>query len=275
MSSRVLLQFAAIVIALGAVPVHASSEAQPLSSTARAVADFSADVDAFNVAYGVWQTKLKVTTDRAEKRALRKAHPAAEFAARIRAHVVTSDLRAAEWCLEYLKEMGLKRGDREGLRVELYASLIASSDPAQRERTLKRMMADSQLLRSEGLQGLEGIVRQFIEKESNPELRGQAMFKLAALFASRGDDSQKAWAEEMLEALLADGSTASEGDGEQVEMTLSPSARAEAEKFLFALKHLAVGKLAPDFDGKTIDGEPVSLANARGKVTVIDFFGFW
>jgi len=273
MSSRVLLRSALIVLALGAVPAHAGNAAQPLSAVAPAVGDFSADKEAFDIALSTWKTKLKVTTDRAEKRALRKAHPAVKFAARMRAHVTAGDLSAAEWCLEYLKDMDLKRSDREDLRVELYSSLIASTDSAQRERTLKRMMNDSQLLRGAGLEGLEGIVRQFIEKEPNPELRGQAMFKLAARFATRGNDRQKAWAEETLAALISGTSTAS--DGEPIEMTLSAGDRAEAEKFLFALQHLAIGRMAPDFDGKTIDGEPVSLANARGKVTVIDFFGFW
>ena len=31
----------------------------------------------------------------------------------------------------------------------------------------------------------------------------------------------------------------------------------------------------PDFTGKTIEGEVISLYANRGKVTVIDFWGFW
>jgi len=36
-----------------------------------------------------------------------------------------------------------------------------------------------------------------------------------------------------------------------------------------------VGKMAPDFSGKTIDGGDVSLAAYRGKPLVLAFMGSW
>ncbi|MEL6713730.1 MAG: hypothetical protein AAFP86_08145, partial [Planctomycetota bacterium] len=38
---------------------------------------------------------------------------------------------------------------------------------------------------------------------------------------------------------------------------------------------LEVGKLAPDFAGRTIDGKELALSDYRGQVVLIDFFGFW
>ena len=35
------------------------------------------------------------------------------------------------------------------------------------------------------------------------------------------------------------------------------------------------GKIAPTFLGKSIDGFEFSLEDYRGKVTVLDFYGFW
>jgi peroxiredoxin len=38
---------------------------------------------------------------------------------------------------------------------------------------------------------------------------------------------------------------------------------------------LNVGDLAPDIEGEDIDGKPFKLADYRGKVVVLDFWGHW
>ena len=48
-----------------------------------------------------------------------------------------------------------------------------------------------------------------------------------------------------------------------------------ADAFLFELDHLQVGKTAPDFEATDEDGKKFKLSDFRGKVTVIDFWGFW
>ena len=41
------------------------------------------------------------------------------------------------------------------------------------------------------------------------------------------------------------------------------------------LLYLRLGAVAPDFEGVTVDGETFRLSDYRGKVTVVDFWGFW
>lgn len=53
--------------------------------------------------------------------------------------------------------------------------------------------------------------------------------------------------------------------------TLGPS----AESGLFALRHLALGKVAPDIDGEDLDGKRFHLQDYRGKVVVLIFCGHW
>lgn len=48
-----------------------------------------------------------------------------------------------------------------------------------------------------------------------------------------------------------------------------------ADDEVFRRVHLASGAVAPDFEGRTIDGAPLALSGQRGKVVVLDFFGFW
>ncbi|MEM6569645.1 MAG: hypothetical protein AAF957_14650 [Planctomycetota bacterium] len=44
---------------------------------------------------------------------------------------------------------------------------------------------------------------------------------------------------------------------------------------VFKHDHLQIGMVAPDIVGKDVDGNPMKLSDFRGKVTVIDFWGFW
>ena len=44
---------------------------------------------------------------------------------------------------------------------------------------------------------------------------------------------------------------------------------------LFNLRHLTLGKLAPDIEGRDVDDQPFRLADYRGKVVVLTFSGNW
>jgi hypothetical protein len=48
-----------------------------------------------------------------------------------------------------------------------------------------------------------------------------------------------------------------------------------AKRELFELRHLRVGKVAPEIAGEDLDGVKFKLSDYRGKVVVIDFWGDW
>jgi hypothetical protein len=50
---------------------------------------------------------------------------------------------------------------------------------------------------------------------------------------------------------------------------------AQAEGMLFEADHLQIGMAAPDFEAVDQDGKPWKLSDYRGKVVVIDFWGYW
>jgi hypothetical protein len=54
----------------------------------------------------------------------------------------------------------------------------------------------------------------------------------------------------------------------------SPQAERAAGK-LFRHENLVVGKPVPDFETLDVDGNAFKLSDYRGKVTVLDFWGFW
>ena len=46
----------------------------------------------------------------------------------------------------------------------------------------------------------------------------------------------------------------------------------KAESELFGIRHLSVGKVAPDIDGQDQDGRRFKLSDYRGKVVLLDFW---
>ena len=48
-----------------------------------------------------------------------------------------------------------------------------------------------------------------------------------------------------------------------------------AEGPLFELQNLQIGMVAPNIEGTDVDDESFQLADYRGKVVVIDFWGDW
>lgn len=48
-----------------------------------------------------------------------------------------------------------------------------------------------------------------------------------------------------------------------------------AKRALFEIRFLSIGKVAPEIEGKDLDGESFKLSDYRGKVVVIDFWGDW
>jgi hypothetical protein len=48
-----------------------------------------------------------------------------------------------------------------------------------------------------------------------------------------------------------------------------------AEKELFAIRHLVIGKEAPEIEGEDGDGKKFKLSDYRGKVVVLDFWASW
>jgi len=49
----------------------------------------------------------------------------------------------------------------------------------------------------------------------------------------------------------------------------------KAASQLFELRHLSVGKVAPEIEGEDIDGKKFKLSDYRGKIVLLDFWGHW
>lgn len=107
------------------------------------------------------------------------------------------------------------------------------------------------------------ILRSIIDGASNEKMKAAALFTLGAnmLDDRSGTDAQKQEARKLFDKLKTN---------------YSSSAYAkQADGALFELDNLQIGKAAPDFEAKDIDDKAFRLSDYRGKVVVIDFWGFW
>ena len=57
--------------------------------------------------------------------------------------------------------------------------------------------------------------------------------------------------------------------------TVRESVVEPARRELFIIRHLSIGKVAPDIEGEDIEGVKFKLSDYRGKVVLLDFWGDW
>lgn len=123
----------------------------------------------------------------------------------------------------------------------------------------------------------EQALDRMIERSPHRSVQGRALLvraegrarKLEAM--RRRGDEKSGEAEAELAALLR--SVAS--DYADVRSSDGKTIGDAAERMLFALDRLAVGKQAPEIEGENGKGAAMKLSHYRGKVVLIDFWGDW
>jgi hypothetical protein len=144
----------------------------------------------------------------------------------------------------------------------------------------------------------EKLFRAALEKSPHTEVRAQACFHLALLLDTEANvvDQLKAAPELAPRVLQYYGKdygkhlssldpVALAVQREQAyELMLKSFAKVEtqdstlgkiAEKALFAIRHLSIGRTAPEIAGEDIHGKEFKLSDYRGKVVMLTFWGHW
>jgi len=95
------------------------------------------------------------------------------------------------------------------------------------------------------------------------EAKAAALLSLAVTICgeSNATDEERREAKAALEALIKDYADTAQGK--------------RAEPVLFEVTRLQIGMEAPDFESTDVDGKAFKLSDYRGKVVVVDFWGFW
>jgi hypothetical protein len=124
------------------------------------------------------------------------------------------------------------------------------------------------------------LIKAVAKKNPDRTARGQAVMALAyearrkfavAEYKKSADlDKCAAAADKAFEAVLKD-----YGDCPRLERSNARTLGEEAKRELFELRHLRIGKVAPQIAGEDLDGLKFKLSDYRGKVVVLQFWGDW
>jgi hypothetical protein len=194
----------------------------------------------YTAAFEAWKAKFDVAQGR-ERSTLRKEHPAKDFWDRFEASGKAGEGRAYQWMLDHAKDLGLKRDERGPVIQQLYTALLeGSADQGWFDEVVSRIIRDARYLEAGALQRwLEAAS----EDAKSTMARALARVSHAQLLTESDDAGLVAMGKRML---------------------------AEYEE-----KNIAVGATALDFSASTIDGHRFKLSDYRGKVVLVDFYGFW
>jgi hypothetical protein len=115
--------------------------------------------------------------------------------------------------------------------------------------------------------GAEAFLRAVMEKSKDHAAQGHACYSLACFLTRGSDETRKKEAESLFERVAATFADL-KWYGER---TLGDKAKGD----LYEMRNLTVGKAAPEIVGEDENGKPIKLSDFRGKVVMLDFWGFW
>ena len=270
-----------------AAPPSPSPDAKAQSEGMKAFTDLKGEYDkayrAYTDAYGA----AKTDGDRGAAAALRPKPE--EWSPKFKALAAkyASDPAAAE-CLAWIVQNDRTPATQQDALQVLLAKHLASPVVARVAQSLEYSNAPA----------AEPFLRAVLEKGKDHEAQGRAAYTLARMLNSHADLAARAKADKAFEGNLAQwygkeyAESIVKGDPEKLgkeaerlfervtkEFTdLKYGNRSLGEKAkgdLYEIRNLAIGKAAPEIVGEDENGKAIKLSDFRGKVVLLDFWGFW
>ncbi len=210
-----------------------------------------------------WRSQLrdaKKTEDSADEEALLAQNPVKEYYPRFATLAEGGSARAAFWMATRVEDVETKPDVIREQKTRLFSravSALAATDEAK--DLLKALTKQNESLEP---QTLEGLLLDFAGASKDVELGSKALYERAKHMMDRAtSDEERAKAFAALEELAKKYPTSKAARG--------------VEDLLYANRNLKVGCTAPEFTTEDVDGASFRLADYRGKVVLIDFWGFW
>jgi hypothetical protein len=223
-----------------------------------AIGDYEQLDAEYESAFEAWKVELDEAEGLKARRALRDSHPAKGFWPRFEALADGGSGRALLWLAGHVRENGVKSRKRAEVLRPLYEKLAAEhAKAAWFPVVLDQFAKDQKRLEDDFIQSFYATV---VEKGEDVEVRAQALAAAASALLKADAEG----AAERAEAMRA-----------RIEKEFPGTLAAKELERVRANEAVQVGRVAPDFDAETIDGFEFKLSDYRGKVVVLDFYGFW
>lgn len=264
MITNALLLAVPLLAGATGLSLNSSFQAEPASPSKLLIESIRLDEFAelqaeFTEAYDGWRVELRAAEGIKAKRALRKKHPVRSFWDRYQAMADGGEGRALVWMSTSLRNKGLRLSEVGPEKVVIAKQLLKDHSKADWFADgVSCLIKDRKHLDSAWL---KNALRTVAKVNKVHAVQAQCKYELVRLL--RKEDGKDAGEEaDALVAELLD----NYADTEHGFKMLAEQTRPE---------DLESGKTAPDFVGRTIDGHEFKLSDYRGKVVLIDFYGFW
>ena len=256
---------AAILVAGGAIPASAlyasgngTSEltgAAALTAQETATETFESLVAAYDKAQAKFKEDL-AAADKKERKAIREKAPVKDFWPRFEAMGQGGEGRALVWLADNIRTNRDIRSKERGAALKpIYSALAANHVNADWfEGALQSFARDGRTL---GLDDTRALIGTMLENAKSDATKAGVLFFGANSIQKEAPKE----AEAMMARILEEYASTDYG-------MLARAAMVKPEDS-------EVGKIAPSFNAKSIDGFEFGLEDYRGKVTVLDFYGFW
>ena len=109
-------------------------------------------------------------------------------------------------------------------------------------------------------------LRAIVAESPHENVRAGALFNLGGVLLESSKPENRSEGRDCFEAVIAEYGSVP---------FLNSTYKAAAEGYMYELDHLQIGMAAPDFSTVDENGAPWNLADYKGKVVVVDFWGNW
>ena len=206
------------------------------------------------------KAELKEARKHGNSAEVKARHPAKAFFPRFGELVDKGEGRALLWMAENADDAFDGKDKISEIKLDLWTRVVKEHADSEWAESIPPSLARQK--RYLGSDHLRSLLQNLGEGSGNPEVAAESFSRLASLLDKRKSTPQeKARAKELRERILRDYPTSFAA------IDLDPDAYRE--------KYLAIGKVAPDFTSEDVDGTEFNLSDYRGKVVMLDFWGFW
>ncbi len=189
------------------------------------------------------------------------AHPNAVYFPRFEALALQDQPDALRWCLGTIGQIGVALPEVVERKNEYYARLVVLHPDLPWMADLARWLQAEGTPTALGFERADELLRALADGTRVPATRAAALSSRSALLKPLSDPKSRAERRRLLEELA----------GKHGDTHAGASARGE----LFQMDHLKIGAVLPDVEAVDVEGRAFRLSDYRGKVVVLDFWGFW
>lgn len=173
------------------------------------------------------------------------------------------------------------RGTETAAKAWLWVLRLIENDPKQAWEVIELLLGEH--IQSTAMDELAGelryaayehgevkvieALRSLVAESPHERVRANALFTLGAVLLESKVPEHKAESRDCFEAVVTEYGSLSYGG--------SSTYKAAAEGYIYELENLQIGMTAPDFETVDENGAKWKLSDYKGKVVVVDFWGFW